>query len=277
METLQKQTSPFGEDELTSLQVVFPANHTAQQENGSEKQTNAIYGQKCLELYERYNHATSWGKTFMDLLIGTGDWFSTRCKLTWKLSDTKYNRSYFRLVPSTLPTEEKELGLLPTPTTQEITHPNAEISEAGRRIATNGNTHSMNLADRAIRGLIPTPDCSDRRSDKSRQWGLTNYARNGLLPTPRASKISGGDRADFSPSLPGLMIKGLLPTPDAASGKTGYMGKNRQGKQQNLETVIRNSDDSLTSQQLNPQFVGEMMGFPENWTALPFLNGETKV
>ena len=162
-------------------------------------------------------------------------------------STTKYNRLYFQLVPSTLHTVEKEFGLLPTPTTQEIIHANAEISETGRRIAPNGNTHSMNLADRAYRGLIPTPDCSDRRSDKSKQWGLTNYARNGMLPTP-----------------------------DAASGKTGYMGKNREGKQQNLETVIRNSDDSLNSQQLNPQFVAEMMGFPVNWTALPFLNGETK-
>jgi len=26
--------------------------------------------------------------------------------------------------------------------------------------------------------------------------------------------------------------------------------------------------------QLNPQFVAEMMGFPEDWTELPFLNGD---
>jgi len=30
-----------------------------------------------------------------------------------------------------------------------------------------------------------------------------------------------------------------------------------------------------TSSQLNPRFVMEMMGFPPNWTELPFLNGET--
>jgi DNA (cytosine-5)-methyltransferase 1 len=28
--------------------------------------------------------------------------------------------------------------------------------------------------------------------------------------------------------------------------------------------------------QLNPRFVAEMMGFPPNWTELPFLNGETE-
>jgi hypothetical protein len=29
------------------------------------------------------------------------------------------------------------------------------------------------------------------------------------------------------------------------------------------------------SSQLNPQFVMEMMGFPTDWTLLPFLSGET--
>ena len=29
------------------------------------------------------------------------------------------------------------------------------------------------------------------------------------------------------------------------------------------------------SSQLNPQFVEEMMGFPTDWTASPFLSGET--
>ena len=230
METLQKQTSLFGEEELTSLLVVFPASHTAQPGNGLEKQTNATCGQKCLEQYERYNHATSWGKTFMGLLIGTGDWFSTRCKLTWKLSDTKYNRSYFRLVPSTLPTEEKGFGLLPTIQTQGLKVCNQ-----------NGKTQFIDLK------MLPTP--------QARDWK--------------------GARHETQSCIPNLIKKGLLPTPDAASGKTGYMGKNRQGKQQNLETVIRNSDDSLNSQLLNPLFVGEMMGFPPNWTELPFLNGET--
>jgi hypothetical protein len=29
-----------------------------------------------------------------------------------------------------------------------------------------------------------------------------------------------------------------------------------------------------TTSQLNPLFVAEMMGFPTDWTLLPFLNGE---
>jgi hypothetical protein len=38
--------------------------------------------------------------------------------------------------------------------------------------------------------------------------------------------------------------------------------------------VLGNGTDSL---QLNPQFVGEMMGFTPDWMVLPFLNGEQKV
>ena len=34
-------------------------------------------------------------------------------------------------------------------------------------------------------------------------------------------------------------------------------------------------DGILPGSQLNPQFVLEMMGFPTDWTELPFLNGET--
>jgi hypothetical protein len=30
------------------------------------------------------------------------------------------------------------------------------------------------------------------------------------------------------------------------------------------------------SSQLNPRFVAEMMGFPPDWTELPFTNGEMK-
>lgn len=70
------------------------------------------------------------------------------------------------------------------------------------------------------------------------------------------------------------IMTNMLPTPDAASGKTGYMGKNRNGKQENLETVIRNKIDGQTSL-LNPRFVAEMMGFPPNWLELPFQSIET--
>ena len=41
-------------------------------------------------------------------------------------------------------------------------------------------------------------------------------------------------------------------------------------------TKMARSETGKTSQ-LNPLFVEEMMGFPKNWTALPFQSGEKKV
>lgn len=99
--------------------------------------------------------------------------------------------------------------------------------------------------------------------------GKTVFMNLEMLPTPRASKITGGDRADFTPSLPGLAIKGLLPTPRAFCYKDM---KTDRGKS-NLGEVIMSKYSTGKTSQLNPLFVAEMMGFPTSWTVLPFLPG----
>jgi hypothetical protein len=63
----------------------FPASHTVQQESGKAKRMNATCGPKCLEQLEKFSHVGLWAKTFGALLIGTGEWYSTKCRLTWKL------------------------------------------------------------------------------------------------------------------------------------------------------------------------------------------------
>ena len=116
MKISQRSIFDFIERTSISLQGGSLASLIQARENDSERRTNAIYGQRCLEQFEKFNHVGLWAKTFSALLIGTGDWFSTRCKLTWKLKGTKYNRLYFQLQVRTLPTNEIEFGLLPTPT-----------------------------------------------------------------------------------------------------------------------------------------------------------------
>jgi hypothetical protein len=78
--------------------------------------------------------------------------------------------------------------------------------------------------------------------------------------------------------LTGFIYKrGILPTPvlmDYRGAKTT----------ESLETCGRDQNNSLPdffaqtgrTSQLNPRFVAEMMGFPPNWTELPFQDGETK-
>jgi len=73
-------------------------------------------------------------------------------------------------------------------------------------------------------------------------------------------------------------IMGMLPTPTAmdATISTANM-KSTQVKPGSMHsmTLMRLMSNGKTSQ-LNPRFVAEMMGFPPNWTELPFQNGEQK-
>jgi hypothetical protein len=68
--------------------------------------------------------------------------------------------------------------------------------------------------------------------------------------------------------------KGLLPTPTLQEYTNSTLPPS-QIKRNNIAGVLLRKGVSAHSQ-LNPLFVEEMMGFPKNWTTLPFLNGETK-
>jgi hypothetical protein len=131
----------------------------------------------------------SWivGENVLGIINWGGDWYSTKCKLKWKMKGTKYSRLYFLLHPSTHRTGEKEFGLL-------------------------------------LKEMLPTPAARD----------INGAVKSGKRIT------STGKIQNYGEQLPNVIIKTF--------GKTS---------------------------QLNPLFVGEMMGFPLNWTTLPFQSGET--
>ena len=335
-------------DQLTLFQADFPASPTAQQESDWEKKMNATYGQKCAEQFERLSQPGLWAKMFAGLLIGMEGWYSMRCSLTWKLKGTKSNRFYFQLQPSTLPIEETECGLLPTPVVQASQR---NLNENGKSVSKAGQSYGISLQQLAKSRMLPTPIAEDwkgqLRSDGTASM-LSGKASLGMLPTPLASDIHHAERVQKLKELGaetmasrkngasrpnGLMdyldFKGMLPTPVASDATTGaIIGKNdtfretetgmprkvnqngtdgsvglarlgklgmlptptaqiikhshkkeywdkriENGRQQDLSMIVH-GHNGLTSQ-LNPLFVEEMMGFPENWTLLPFLNGET--
>jgi hypothetical protein len=67
--------------------------------------------------------------------------------------------------------------------------------------------------------------------------------------------------------------KGMLPTPTASDKNTSW--RTEKWKGDDLSSEINHILG--TRSHLNPPFVAEMMGFPTNWTELPFLIGEKKV
>jgi DNA-cytosine methyltransferase len=74
----------------------------------------------------------------------------------------------------------------------------------------------------------------------------------------------------WGPSLNDIARNGMLPTPAASD-------HNARGNQPNWEGSDLGSEINHllgTRSHLNPRFVAQMMGFPVNWTELPFLNGE---
>lgn len=80
---------------------------------------------------------------------------------------------------------------------------------------------------------------------------------------------------------------GLLPTPNAQDWNTGVKIETYQKRKQKhllkgvvLQKSLRQMAADLTkvgqsTRKLKVSFVEEMMGYPTNWTLLPFLNGET--
>jgi len=233
-------------------------------------------GPTCYELFEKSDLAASWAKMFSGLLLGTGAWYSKRCLLSWKLKVTPYNRLLFQLQPSGLPTEETGSGLLRTPSAQEPGIKNTRlVTKTGE---------PAEIGKRAY----------DKHTGRLAQVGLTQQVQMmRLLPTPKASDLERGNRkldenglnvnskgVRYGAALPQLAKSGLLPTPTCmdATNATATM-KSTQVKEGSMHSVTLSRQISRTSgttSQLNPLFVAEMMGFPPNWTVLPFQSGEEK-
>ena len=193
-----QQTLPFGETVSTCSPADSLASRSASPENAKGREMTATSGRRCLELFGRFVPVGSWAKTFSELFIGRTDWYSSRCALTWKMKATMSNRSYFRLVVSTLPIAGTGCGLLPTAQTQ------------GLKICVEGKTVFMPL------DLLPTPKAQDCRH-AMRDRGKSNLGEE---------------------------------MSELAYRQTGQ------------------------TSQLNPLFVAEMMGFPVDWSASPFRDGE---
>ena len=93
-------------------------------------------------------------------------------------------------------------------------------------------------------GTWNTPDCSDRRSAKSKQQGLSNQVK--YWHTPRANKISGGAGKGFSPTL--------MDDIKAQTGQFPYEPPRVITGQKNRAKRLKCLGNSVVSQQAYPIF-----------------------
>ena len=272
----QRQISGNGEEKSMSLQEVFLVNHSPSQAKERERMITAISGLTCSGPYMRSGPIGSLVRT----LLASSRWYSPVRRLKWEVrplyseritekeyctdknmlskpfvetlnvKDTPSNRYLFRLVPSERRTEGVEFGLLPTVQTQGL-----------KRCNSQGKTEFMPLE------LLPTPMATDIHHAE-RVAELKKRGAKGLRCRDKGEAGANGltDWMDFH---------GMLPTPTARD----YKGR------ASMESIQRRKRNHLTNNlsdvyaqrgktsQLNPRFVSEMMGFPVDWTVLPFLNG----
>ena len=140
-----------------------------------------------------------------------------------EMKGTKSSRLYFQLAVSTRRTKGIGFGLLPTARTRGLL----------------GGTGSRETMESCVKeGQFTAETATAMMGVKLKGLLKTPCKMDGEVSSGKKNPKS-GDRSDFSPSLPGLLLR---------TGETS---------------------------QLNPLFVMEMMGFPPDWTELPFLSGET--
>ena len=138
---------------------------------------------------------------------------------------------------SVLPTCDTEHGLLPTVVTQGL------------------KVHGKSDSESLPPALLPTPvasDCGSGRVNKSLSKGATARptlalaARMGLLSTPTVNDA----------------INSNLP-PSQAKRKSRVVH----------DVMISHPSRIGKGFRLNPRYVAQMMGFPPDWTELPFRHG----
>lgn len=176
------------------------------------------------------------------------------------------------------------LCLLPTPLAVSVRHPGrvSELRMAGDVTFCSmavGETRPNVLEDwLQFHGLMPSPVAQDyrRRGPNSRQQGLPELCHK-LLPTPVSLDFKQKGPNARKQGLPGY-FHDLLHTPIADNLNKRTNGQRRMTKRDFGEMFPENagSQDSKDGRasQLNPLFVGEMMGYPLEWLTSPFLLGD---
>ena len=297
-------------DKSTFSQEDSLVSRTAQQASAKGKTMIVTSGPTCYDVLEKSDLAGSWAKTFSALLLGMEGWYSRRCALTLKLKVTPYSRLFFQLQPSMHRTEEIGSGLLRTPSAQEpgvmvarLVTKDGEPAKIGQRAydKITGRLAQVGLTQQAQIMMLPTPTCMDStnatatmKSTQVKDGSMHSVTLNramvmGMLPTPRTADVEGGtvkdvqtdgkgyyrtnaDGVRWGVKLRDVVESGMLPTPKAQEAR-GNASVNR-GKYNLTDEIAARYQPTGKTSQLNPRFVAEMMGFPPNWTELPFQSGE---
>jgi len=263
----------FKTTDLDSLSYTqeYHASQLVQPESAEARQMTVGSGRKLSESYQNFSPLGRCLKTLLEspvwsnparlfrwevkpikqVMVSSQSSFLTSSPIL-KKKDTKSSRFLFQLQALERPINDSESLLLPTPSTQEVEHPEMEITETGRRLSKNeDNSHSIGLADTVRIGLLRTPDANMERGPRSTENLIERYQVK-KMPLCLNDQLA-------------MMNKGLIPTPMATEARQGYQNRNNgmKGTQESLTTVLRNeTGGQKTGLKLQPGFVLWMQGLP---------------
>jgi len=258
---------------LTSLQEDTLANLSPLQVTKKVSKIRDISGQSILDLSKSVDRLGSLEKTLVDTLNSV----LTPYSRTWRVKVTPQGRLVFQLLASVPTTKEKGSGLLPTPTTQEIEHPNMVLNEKNRRVSPNGKEdHSLNLADTVRLWPTPTTDSANNRTKKYAQGGTPLTMAIQTWPTPAARDWKDtGENTNYEKIAKKGKLAGAVkmwPTPNASDNRDrgnlsdpAIQRRIAMGKQVGLTMAVKEKKGGGT---LNPTWVEWLMGYPTGWTDL---------
>ena len=236
--TNSRQTSI--EDVLMSLAEGFPASHSAWQEEERARQMTATSGRKLGELLLKQGRSGSFLKTLLDC----SPFWSRRVYLSWRSKRLSFfvrtvNRQ--PVTPLSAFSEESLEVLFQKLEQQDMYYRN--LKTAHQSFCVFQLAPLTRPTEETESGLLLTPTRTERqpRSHNAMQRRMKLLKRENPVPGGLWEQLY-------------LISQGLLP-------EAGF-------------SVILPPG---TTGRLNPRFVAEMMGFPVNWTALPFQNGGQKV
>lgn len=192
--------------------------------------------------------------------------------------------------------------MLKTPTAMDaviLPTPNAVEAEKYTKTYNKDSQMGRSLTSMAVNGLLPTPlavsvrhqgrvselrmagdvtFCS-RAVGERRPNGLEDWLQfHGLMPSPVAQDYRRRGPNSRQQGLPEVCHR-LLHTPIADALKKRTVKGQKRMSAEDFEAMFPENGGSPGSKdgrasQLNPLFVGEMMGYPLEWLTSPFLSGD---
>ena len=269
METCEPQTLEIFEDAQFSVQG-FPASRHLLPRSDEARTMTVGSGRQCSMLLDASSPLGAFSKI---LLASRHFTSSTEYCYVWRVWDTRFDFSAFRLTPLALNTEENESSLWQTGPILWPT-PRNEGFDAGCH---NGKPDSLHAAAK----LWPTPSAGnfndgesletwEARKEKNKAKGINGNGQGTplgiaakLWPTPTVrdwKSTSHGNQGNARPLSEVAGINGkILPTPTSSMASVGDF------EQASFHSSKR---PPYNSGSLNPRFVEELMGFPIDHTAL---------